>query len=236
MNLNLNELTIETDNGPDYSTPLSDYSTHSEQVTCLFRNLKQHLLAEIQNADFVAGAAAWLTDFDILDGLSKTNAAIVVQKEDFLRPDTDTDASSNWARELRQRYDRLTGEYRCNFEFLSKLSYCNCSTIDGVRCVGNHNADKRPAFPRMHNKFFVFCRYMANPSIAWGTESYHPYAVWTGSFNPTRNAGNSFENAVVIRDESVARAYLNEWEQIMALSESLNWESEWVKPDWRIGS
>ena len=60
--------------------------------------------------------------------------------------------------------------------------------------------------------------------------------VWTGSYNISQTAAKSLENAVVIRDQVIAQAYFNEWSQIMALSEPLDWESEWVAPEWRIGT
>lgn len=88
----------------------------------------------------------------------------------------------------------------------------------------------------MHNKFLVFAR--SNPE--WPkTDSAPPvipYAVWTGSFNVTANATRSFENAVVIRDETVSAAYLKEFGQILALSEPLDWNSDWISPQWRIGT
>ncbi len=61
-----------------------------------------------------------------------------------------------------------------------------------------------------------------------------PYAVWTGSFNFTHNASRSFENAVYIEDEKIAQAYVDEYVQLLALSESLDWESECAEPDMRI--
>lgn len=65
---------------------------------------------------------------------------------------------------------------------------------------------------------------------------YKPYAVWTGSFNFSDNGTKSFENAVVIEDVAIAEAYLEEWGQIAALSEPLDWSSEWMAPEWRIGT
>ncbi|HEY9640318.1 MAG TPA: hypothetical protein V6C57_07530 [Coleofasciculaceae cyanobacterium] len=63
-----------------------------------------------------------------------------------------------------------------------------------------------------------------------------PYAVWTGSFNMSENATKSLENAVYIQDKAIARAYYNEWAQIEALSEPLDWETAWSEPEWRVGS
>ncbi|NCB47419.1 hypothetical protein EOM81_10435 [bacterium] len=108
------------------------------------------------------------------------------------------------------------------------MSYCGDPCLGGIRCVGNHNSDKNPAHPRMHNKFIVFCKF--------GRNKIEPQSVWTGSFNFTNNAGSSFENAVLIKNKKIAMAYLKEFGQIAALSEPLDWESKWMAPEWRIGS
>lgn len=47
-----------------------------------------------------------------------------------------------------------------------------------------------------------------------------PTLVWTGSFNFSKTAENSFENAI-IENPDVALAYANEFAQIFALSELL---------------
>lgn len=115
---------------------------------------------------------------------------------------------------------------------ISELSTGGDISIDAVRCVGNLNREKSPAFPRMHNKFLVFC----NIEDREGCEIVEPYAVWSGSFNFTYNAANSLENAVLIRQPEIVKAYYREFGQIMALSEPLNWDSEWSAPEWRIGT
>jgi phosphatidylserine/phosphatidylglycerophosphate/cardiolipin synthase-like enzyme len=61
-------------------------------------------------------------------------------------------------------------------------------------------------------------------------------AVWTGSFNLTFNAQQSLENAVLLREPALVEAYFHEFGQIMAISEQLDWESDWVEPEHRIGT
>ena len=87
-------------------------------------------------------------------------------------------------------------------------------------------------FPRMHNKFLAFC----DANLTGDEMRLVPRAVWTGSFNMTRNATRSFENAVVLTDPDIVAAYYREWEQILSLSEPLDWTSHWCEPEWRIGS
>jgi phosphatidylserine/phosphatidylglycerophosphate/cardiolipin synthase-like enzyme len=127
------------------------------------------------------------------------------------------------------------------------MSFATDPTIEAVRCVGNLNTDKAPAFPRAHNKFLVLFN---RPPFAWvddgrgdSTGSWMPTnylshggSVWTGSFNFTKNSARSLENAVVIRNPVIVDAYMNEWTQIAAISEPLDWFQTWVAPQWRIGT
>ena len=61
----------------------TDHSFKDGDVSVYFRGLKERLLSEINNADIVLGAVAWLTDHDLLESISKKPCQIVVQKEDF---------------------------------------------------------------------------------------------------------------------------------------------------------
>jgi hypothetical protein len=99
---------------------------------------------------------------------------------------------------------------------------------------GAHNSAKSAAFPRMHNKFLVFCRAATVDEESY--DRFEPYAVWTGSFNLTYNASNSLENAILIRDEKISTAFLNEFGLIFGLSEKLDWSRSWSAPEYRIGS
>ncbi len=91
-----------------------------------------------------------------------------------------------------------------------------------VQCVGY--GDAADYKPLAHSKFFLFCRHDEEKRCLV------PYEVWTGSYNPTRNARNSIEDAVVIRDPDVARAYYLQYSQVAALSEPLEWDSERPSP------
>jgi PLD-like domain len=234
----LNRLLIEDEGNGD---PLKDYRAVSVDglTTVLFKNLEYELIQRIKQADIVVGAVAWLTNENILEALSeKWGVALVVQKEDFLRPDLF--AKRGFADRLRCMYKALPGNLsRYNKGLhgttLCMMSYCGDPTIEAVRCIGNHNCDKLPAFPRMHHKFVVFCRLESNGDDDLSL-AYQPYEVWTGSFNFTENAVRSFENAVVTTEKNIVQAFFKEFGQIEALSECLDWGSQWVCPEWRIGS
>lgn len=234
---NLNTLRIATDGEP---RPLADHSGtfHPPKIAVHFRDIADRLAEYIAGADVVLGCVAWLTHHDILERLGSVphGVQLVVQKEDFLRPDNEDNFMRvrGFNKSLRQRYDALpaiTSQYALP-GVAGSLNMCCEYVVQPVRCVGNHNSTRSPVHPRMHNKFMVFCRYDESREC----DAITPYAVWTGSFNVSRNATNSFENAVYIECDKTAGAYADEWAQIYALSEPLNWESDWVAPEFRIGT
>lgn len=233
MKINLNNLQIPGDCG---GICLEDNSIKTNDIEVVFRNHKEKIIKLCENNNFAIGCVAWLTDHEILEALSKINTCIVVQKEDFLRPDYNYDKNK-----LQKLYDKI--KWHCytdhfHWKYLPSLSYCGC--IDGgIRCMGNYNRDKKPAFPRMHNKFMIFGterktttmeEYMSEDEV------FKLNSVWTGSFNFTYNAGYSLENAVIISNKEIITAYINEFCQIYSLSEDLDWSCDWCDPEYRIGS
>lgn len=222
--------------------------TSVEGVTCLFDDLESNLIEFIEEADVVVGSVAWLTNSRILQALSETPTSIVVQKEDFLRPDYTT-RNRNWARELRKKYDNV-----------APFEWDHINLIDGdeqisdlqqekglegaIRCVGNHNSERHPAFPRVHHKFLVALKRdlkrhesdCEDEEMSSWFPKWKAVRVWTGSFNFTENGTNSRENAIIIEKEEIALQYVYEWHHVLALSEPLDWESKWCTPEWRIGS
>lgn len=231
----LNALHIPNHDGP--AEPIDSEPAISSTATAYFRDIETHLLHHIAEADAVVGCVAWLTSKAILDALAmKDPVSLVVQKEDFLRPDLGS--RGKWAQQLRRRYDAL----RCSWDRLDfdlYLSTFGDPTLQPVRCVGNYNREKHPAFPRMHHKFVVFGKCVINAEYEegwYGRYRFAPYAVWTGSFNFTENAIRSLENALFVTDANIVQAYYAEWERVVSLSEPLDWESDWVAPEWRIGT
>jgi HKD family nuclease len=237
VNVNLNDTKIKCADTADIK--LANNSVHHNQATsAYFKDLSVKLIKYIEAADVVVGCVAWLTERSILNALKKKDeVSLIVQKEDFLRPDGQVTKS-----ELRGLYDSLKSPCRAYMgEPLSSMNMAgDCfDPIGAIRCVGIRDNDK--THPRMHNKFALFCR--SDKRIpedlnyqSYGYDTIKPYAVWTGSFNWTHNATNSLENAVVLYDPEIVDAFYKEYKQIAAISESLDWTSEYVKPDWRIGT
>ncbi|SDT36401.1 phospholipase D-like domain-containing protein [Bradyrhizobium canariense] len=224
---------IANADGADVSLQNTDHSMRcNADVEVLFRNLTEKLVEQISSADAVFGCVAWLTSMPVLNALATKKAVgIVVQKEDFLRPD-----SGDWKQKRqREAYAKLPKFIRYSLCQTGRYDYAGSPESDAVRCVGAHNSAKSAAFPRMHNKFLVFCRTVTVDEES-SNEGYEPYAVWTGSFNLTHNASNSLENAILIRDEKISTAFLDEFGLIFGLSEKLNWRQSWSAPEYRIGS
>lgn len=239
---NLNDLRIVDADGPD--EPLRGRrpsAVTSGNVTAIFQDIAGRLITEIQRCPVVLGCVAWLTNSAIIRALSTRKIVqIIVQKEDFLRPDSDAE----WTPEhLHALYDTLPYTVTKN-DLTFTYNYCGDWNMAPVRCAGLNNSDGLPAFPRMHHKFLVFADLdehaleqgedvdPLNPVRPWIV----PRRVWTGSFNLTYNGTNSLENALLIDDEVIARAYTKEWHALLGVSEPLNWDDEWVRPEFRIGT
>lgn len=211
------------------------------KAAAYFRDLEVHLLRHIGKADAVVGCVAWLTNLKILNALaSKQAASIIVQKEDFLRPDFGQ-FKPDWKTELRKHYEairpiRSPGHCAAGWlEVRTPEDSIGCGSplhVVGLRCIG-HSKILESVMPRMHHKFLVFLRKKdeSNPEVEEGACPYQPYAVWTGSYNITKNGNTSLENALFVQNDRLAEAYCGEWAQLIEVSEALNWSSEYAAPE-----
>lgn len=203
-------------------------SHRSGSTVSHFGDVTEPAIAFIKGSKAVVGCVAWMTSAPLLRALATVESAIVVQKEDFLRPDIET--PSDWHTWLRKSYGSLGNTFsRYNFPSpFGMMSFGSDPSVDPVSCVGNHNSERKPAMPRMHHKFLVRIE-IVNGEVV-------PQSVWTGSFNFSANGGRSFENAIEIHDPEVAKQYLDEFSIVASLSEPLNWQQKWVTPQYRVGS
>ena len=240
-----------------------DNGCRSGTTEVVFRDYKAHLLQLFRHARregwVCFGLVAWLTEPRILDAMSKIPTAIIVQKEDFLRPDLDDhlEGREPWTARLRRQYRAIEdsdqtggagGEYfqRQHMPYpLCAMSESSDPGISGVRCFGVSNdrgGDPHRRRPLMHSKFLTFAELALASAPGSRDESpgggveWQGRALWTGSCNLSRMSMRSIENALVIRDPVIANAYVREWALIAALSEPLDWNSEWADPQWRLGS
>ena len=211
-----------------------------EELTVVFNRLEDALISRIKGCDAVFGCVAWPTSEPILRALAEKKAvSLLVQKEDFLRPDLASDKRRDWKLRLRSLYERLPDLPNRLCDTWGNLRF-ECMSCAGdpdfqpVRCVGISPGNGQTK-PNMHHKFVLFAD--AHPG-AWkeDPEIYVPHTVWTGSYNFTQNSNCSFENGVIIREEGIVAAYFQVFGELMAISEPLDWESRWVAPEWRIGT
>jgi len=242
MTFDFTKVSIVNADGPDVDVDNTPWADDGVNVKAYFGELASPLAYHISQSKFVVGCCAWLTHERVIESLGcvQCGCQMICQKEDFLRPDAVS--SRGWKSRLHRLYSTLScriGRHDCaKVAEMPELSVCmDMGEMEPVRCVGNHNSDKHPAFPRMHHKFLVFCDVLEleseDPFYQWRP---NPKAVWTGSFNPTANGTRSRENSVVIEGEHIALAYFREWYQMFALSEPLEWKSEWCAPEYRIGT
>jgi hypothetical protein len=194
-------------------------------------DLEDIFCSHISQYPVVFGCVAWVTSMSILAMLSTRRVvSLIVQKEDFLRPDIGR--PTNWKNNLRNAYDSLPRRLDLsddvfNGTCVAGMNYLSDERpVDPVRCVGLRR--NGTVSPNMHHKFLVLCRA--------DHDEYTPEMVLTGSYNFTENSNRSFENIVMIRSKDCAAAYFQEYCQMLAISEPLDWESEWVCPEWRIGT
>lgn len=214
---NLNNLEWSDDGCPKPLVNLKPDLFVNASIKPVFRDIEQQLVDCIDQADIVVGCMAWLTNERILNALSRKTKGvqIVVQQEDWLRPDTD-----DWSmQKQRALYKQLTGLWN----WYAGLSVCTAIQIQPIRLSGSPKNSQRNN-PRMHHKFLVFCRDSdENDLSSFGAES-----VWTGSFNATQNATCSLENGLLINSPEIANIYMQEWRQVLMTSTTIGSE-DWDK-------
>lgn len=201
----------------------NDPSKVSNNVILYFDNLEENLINHIKDAEYVIGCVSWLTNLKIIKALhNKKGVKIVIQKENFIKRDYSYSICLNeYYINLRKGYKAVPNLFN-NIENIKtdedsamhqicKNKLSDDDFIDGIRCFGFAKASHKPL---MHHKFLIFL-----------DKDLQPYGVWTGSYNFTNNANNSLDNGLFISDSKIIEGYIEEFEQILFLSEKINWES-----------
>lgn len=224
MSSNIEKFNIKRGQHPNYPTQSIAWGCES-RVTALFDDLETHLVKWVMSNPAVVGCVAWFTNPVVIRALnSRKFSSVVMQKEDWLRPDCDGTHPAKFGAGLYQDKNQLG---RVDLAQLAGLSFGGDQSVDRYRVFGKleKGDDRRPL---MHHKFLVGCDISKSKLV--------PQSVWTGSYNMTKRSNMSLENAVIIKDGGVADAYLREWLEVFALSESLNFDSHYVRPQWTWGS
>jgi len=174
----------------------------------VFRNIESELIEQINKHDFVIGCVAWLTSVPILEALQSKKVQFIVQQEDWLRPD-----SNEWSlAKQRSLYKNLSGIEN----YIADASWCSCFDIQPIRLSGKPK-NKQRSNARMHHKFVLFGKQTCSQyQEEWSGPSFD--LVWTGSYNFTANATKSLENGLFIQSKDVAKAYYEEWRQVLLSS------------------
>jgi len=179
--------------------------TH-QNISCFVGDVCPHLIRILDSLapqTRIVGCVSWLTHPDLVKALARHRVSILVQKELYLRSKA------------------VQGKRSCKAQAFSQIiqkQYATLSNGGGVRCFGICAIKNADTSPRMHHKFLV----VFNET---NEDDSKPEFVWTGSFNFTKNATLSRENALWIRDSNIAQTYYSEWQQLYAYSEPLDWAS-----------
>ena len=232
MIYNLNNVKVN-DDSREGVTNQTDFSCigDNKDIEVYFKNIENIICEKIKKHKYIVGCVAWLTNKKILKELSNKDkqVLIIVQDEDFLRPDTYFDGNKEkFKKTILTYYNKISGGSMS----LCDLGISTHREIDcGIRRCGFINKDKLPAFPRMHNKFIV----LGNDN----NDGYKDYTeVITGSFNYTENSTNSLENIICLKDNKIVRSYYEQFGEIAVMSVDLDWSGDWnpTESDLRYGS
>jgi hypothetical protein len=206
----------------DFRKKNNDFIT-TEETNVYFNDLENKLIEKINEASYVIGCVAWLTNKKIIKALEKKEGVkIIIQKEKFLKRDYNYYICFNkYYVNLRKGYKSLPNLFNnidnINVEENSPMfQICNKklsddTDLDGIRCFGYANMRNKPL---MHHKFMVFL-----------DKDMVPYGIWTGSYNFTNNANRCLDNVLYTSNITLIEKYIEEFEQLLFLSERLNWNS-----------
>lgn len=187
----------------------------SGRVTVLFNEqLRPGLMQFIRSSRHLVGCVAWATDRELLDLMSnRRRVSLIVQNEEVLRGAGVDDAR------LRESLARLRNDWTAGLFGSGPLTSAKARwpadrPVPGLASVGPAvRIDGRHARDLMHHKFLVRLEEGARGRL-------RPAAVWTGSMNFSANGSkHSLENATIINDPRVARAYCAEWQSVLAMAE-----------------
>ncbi len=175
--VNLNKHLYYTSYSPNRSIERLK-TVQSGAVQVFFDDIEDQIVHQISQADAAFGCVAWLTSEPILEALSRIPVSLILQKEDFLRPDKSKYKDYKpdaWKAKLRQLYDRLwcdvsmeaiaensvhevIAQYFGAGAFLGSWQSNGYSyPINPIACMGEPRTPTDLTVARMHSKFLVLC-------------------------------------------------------------------------------
>lgn len=201
-------------------------------VTLHLRDIHAHLKQLISESSYVVGCVAWITDRDTLRLLAEKlrGTSFVVQTETYL---TRNNKYDRWREDLKKLYAALPPfpwhEWSKHHPNMPLPAYVRqppyAVRVAGEKHITNPTRAQRHAHAKqhkhqiedeqqrkklmMHHKFLLFF-----------DERMMPTAVWTGSYNLSFRARDSWENVTVLRDPSLQlqRAFFQEFLRVFESS------------------
>ena len=192
--VSMNALSPRTSAGFDWTAQHRGGS--SGTVTVHFGDVASAAEEFIRESPMLVGAVAWVKSRRLVTALAARPVALVVNKEFGLRVQGHPE---------REALMPLQGGVPTATLPSPRPSAAH---LEPVRCAGYAAKGRFGAL--MHHKFLVRLDITGAP-----------VAVWTGSFNFTAGAESNIENGMTIHDPVIARAFLEEFCRVWALSEPL---------------
>lgn len=178
--------------GADLNEKLSDeHQIKNKQFECYFRDLETHLIEFIEASESVVCCVAWLTSQKVIKALLEKPSVLILRNESWLNK------KGGLAKKTREMYGKMRAS--------KKTFLVMGETIEEDILVCGMISHPQ----NMHHKFLI------------RLEKGKPIALWNGSFNPTTNGNQSIENATVIYNPTVAKAYASEFLAVHGISKPL---------------
>ena len=188
----------------------------NKPITVYFSNIEANLVSHIDASTYCVGCVAWMTNRTILNALANLQGCMMVVQNDAINANQDS-----LYKKLPNLYDNLPPDLvaktmRGNYHTLQRL-FKICQALPTKDAVCRCGFDKMSSAtyqphhqPLMHHKFLVFFNSQLRIK-----------GVWTGSYNFTFNANQSFENGIFITDKNTIMKYLKEFILVMQSSQHL---------------
>jgi len=184
------------------------------EVECHFRNIEEVLLKELSQSHIVLGCVAWITSHTVLKSLSERPCCLILDGKTpkMNKPLTGLYAALEEAPKEKIYHFLKQGkgweDYFCYSDAegnpKSDQIYRDWNFESGLYAVDGYRF--------MHHKFLLLIKEDGSCTNC-GRTKYLP-TVWTGSYNLTKNARKGLENAVIIRNKTVAASYLCEFLEV----------------------
>lgn len=187
------------------------------KIIVYFDNIEFHLIHHLKSATYCVGCVAWITNKNIIEAMTQLNGCMLVVQNDTINTihtKTYKNISHLCTNIPHARLNKLNnGKYHTLQQLLKVCSpspsspRCNKTA---VRICGfsKNNITRQPL---MHHKFVI----LFNSKL-------RVKGVWTGSYNFTTNANQSFENSIFITDKNIIMKYLKEFIIVMQSAQYIN--------------